>query len=121
MQGFPRTARLTRPAEFQRVFANPLRSSDRHVTVLAAPNGLGYPRLGLAISRKVSPKAVVRNRIKRRIRECFRRLQGDLADLDFVVVGRPSLAQLPAQSLNEIMERHWKRLSKQSGNSASSD
>lgn len=117
-QGFPRTARLTRPSEFRRVFAHPRRSSDRYLTVLAAPNDLDHPRLGLAISRKVSLRAVQRNRIKRLIRECFRHLQAELGNLDFVVIGRHGLAQLPPAQLNQILERHWKRLSRQSGNAS---
>lgn len=86
--------------------------------MLAAPNGLDHPRLGLAISRKVSPRAVQRNRIKRLIRECFRHLQAELGQLDFVVIGRHGLAQLPPAQLNQILERHWKRLSRQSGNAS---
>ncbi|HEB97907.1 MAG TPA: ribonuclease P protein component, partial [Thiotrichales bacterium] len=87
-QGFPRQARLTRPAEFRRVFADGLRSGNRHMLVVAAPNDQGQARLGLAISRKVSPRAVVRNRLKRLIREAFRQRRARLAALDFVVVGR---------------------------------
>lgn len=117
-KGFPRTARLTRPSEFQRVFANPRRSSDRYMTVLAAPNAVSHPRLGLAISRKVSPRAVQRNRLKRLIRERFRHLQTELGNMDFVVIGRHAMLQLPPAQLNEILERHWKRLSTQSGNAS---
>ena len=69
---FPKRARLLKPAEFSRVFKKAHRSSDRQLTILAAPNDLDYPRLGLAISKKHAKRAVDRNRIKRIVRESFR-------------------------------------------------
>jgi ribonuclease P protein component len=53
------------------------------------PNGLPHARLGLSISRKVGG-AVVRNRLKRLLREAFRLRQHELAaGIDLIVVGRP--------------------------------
>ncbi|WJW75506.1 ribonuclease P protein component [Thiohalobacter sp. IOR34] len=106
--------RLTRPAQYRQVFAGKLRSADRNMTVLATPNGLAHPRLGLAISRKVSPRAVVRNRIKRQIREVFRQHQAQLAALDFVVIGRPGLRDLPADRLRSSLLYHLNKLSRRS-------
>jgi ribonuclease P protein component len=67
----------------------------------------------MAISRKVSPRATVRNRIKRIIRDTFRHAQGQLANLDFVVIGRPGLGKLPAEELRASLQFHWKKLSQQ--------
>jgi ribonuclease P protein component len=53
-------------------------------------HGQQTPRLGLAVSRKVDPRAVGRNRIKRILRETTRRLRPQLAGGDYVVVARPS-------------------------------
>ena len=47
-------------------------------------------RLGLAVSRKVDPRAVGRNRIKRILREATRRMRPQLAGGDYVVVARPA-------------------------------
>lgn len=107
---FPRRARLAGPSAFSRVFAHPAKSGDRHFTVLACPNGLAYPRLGLAISRKVARSAVARNRIKRIIRESFRRQQAQLAGLDWVVMGRAGLTESDNAVLFASLQRHWRKL-----------
>jgi len=80
--------------------------------VVAVANDRGRARLGLAISRKVSPKAVVRNRLKRLIREAFRQHQAELAALDFVVVGRPGMAALTPDELRAALYKHWEELSR---------
>ena len=51
------------------------------------------PRLGLAVSRRVG-NAVVRNRLKRALREQFAALSDQLRDgVDIVVIARPGLAE----------------------------
>ena len=109
---FPRRARLVSKADYRYVFGQPVRSGDRYFTVLARGNGLGFPRLGLAISRKAAKSAVVRNRIKRLIRESFRHHQQVLGGIDIVVVGRPQLGQQDNAALMASLERHWSKLIK---------
>ncbi len=109
---FPRRARLTGRNAFAGVFAHPAKSSDRYFTVLARPNDLAYPRLGLAISRKVAKSAVARNRLKRVVRESFRRHQQRLGGLDCVVMGRAGLAQWRNAVLFDSLQRHWQRLAR---------
>jgi len=53
----------------------------------------GQGRMGITVSRKVGG-AVVRNRVKRWIRECYRRRRDDFpGQVDFVVVARPAAAE----------------------------
>ncbi|TVR60726.1 MAG: ribonuclease P protein component [Candidatus Competibacteraceae bacterium] len=108
----PRRARLTGARAYTRVFAHPSKSSDRYFTVLARPNALAYPRLGLAISRKVARSAVARNRLKRLVRESFRHHQGRLGGLDVVVMGRVGLVEPDNAVLAAALERHWRRLAR---------
>src|SRR6056297_3585012 len=109
-QGFPRTARLLTSADFQRVFAGARRIADRHFTILARPNELGHPRLGLAVSRRTARRAVQRNRLRRLVRETFRRRQADLPPLDLVVIAKPSAVAAPAPRLHQALETLWSRV-----------
>lgn len=61
------------------------------------------PRLGLAVSRKVDRRAVVRNRIKRGLRETFRAYRMQLAPGEYVVVARPGAAALDTDALQRTL------------------
>ena len=67
-------------------------------------------RLGLAVSRKVSPRAVDRNRIKRIARDAFRRERHALPGGDCVLVARPEAARATAAELRADLERLWQRV-----------
>ena len=56
--------------------------------IFATPGAGSRSRLGLAVSKKTG-RAAVRNRIKRRLREAFRRSAGGLPPLDICVTARP--------------------------------
>lgn len=109
---FQSNLRLHQPAEFQRVFSGSQRFKSKYFALLARPNGLNYPRLGMSIAKKKVRNAVVRNRIKRVIRESFRLKQATLKDLDIVVVGYNGLADLTKSDLRKGLDELWKKLSK---------
>lgn len=82
--------RLSRSAEFDRVFRQGRSLANRVLVLYAFPRSEeGEPRLGLSVSRKVGG-AVERNHVKRLIREAFEHESGGLPDgHDVVVVARP--------------------------------
>ncbi|MBU8977176.1 MULTISPECIES: ribonuclease P protein component [unclassified Lysobacter] len=86
---FPRSARVRARSDFDRIFQHGRRVA---LPVLALHwQASDVPaRLGLAVSRKVDPHAVGRNRIKRVLRDTFRHLRDQLAAGDYVVVARPA-------------------------------
>jgi len=108
--GLTRHSRLLAAADFKRVFQDPIRTSDELFTVLARPNNRDGARLGLAISKKTVRMAVDRNRIKRLVRESFRRRKDLLAGLDLVVLARGGLADRSNRMIHESLRAHWERL-----------
>jgi ribonuclease P protein component len=86
---FPTSSRLHGEPAFAAVYAARLKKHAGPLTIFALANELGYPRLGLSVSRRVGT-AVRRNRIKRLLREALRLGQhGWPAPYDIVVVVRP--------------------------------
>ncbi len=110
MYRFPRQVRLLTASQFRNVFRGPLVSQDRHYRVKAILNDENFPRLGLAVSRRVNKRAVVRNRIKRVVRESFRHNKQTLSGLDIVVVAKQAAAQADKNQLNDSIDRHWQQL-----------
>lgn len=91
---FPKAVRLRRRAEFLRVQERGLKISADCVLVLVLPNERpdGLTRAGFTVSSKVG-NAVVRNRIRRRLRELYRtRRAGMPKGLDMVFIARNSAA-----------------------------
>src|SRR5829696_2395957 len=93
-----RAQRLRRPADFQRVRA--MRRSWGHplLVLYAAPNDGQVTRLGISVGRRVG-KAVVRNQVKRRVREAVRHRYPDVLpghDLVFIARAPAATADWPA-------------------------
>jgi ribonuclease P protein component len=95
-QRFPKSRRLLKSAEFDRVFQARRSQGDGLLLVYACENGLAFARLGLVVSRKAGG-AVERARWKRCLREAFRLAQQELpGGLDLVVL--PRAGATPAMS-----------------------
>lgn len=111
---FSREARINTKADFRRVFSSPAVSRDRYFKVLSCDNGLGYARLGMAVSRQNCRKATGRNRIKRLVRESFRLNQELLAcagGLDMVVLPTGLAATMCNKTLLDSLQDHWRKTS----------
>lgn len=89
------------------------RHQDDLFSIQTQPNTLGQVRLGITVSRRVSRRAVDRNRIKRRIRESFRHARVGFGSIDIVVVARPMARVAKPEHLEESLDRHWKSIQAQ--------
>jgi ribonuclease P protein component len=86
---FPKAKRLLANSQFRAVLARRLSARDGLLVLYALENGLGYPRLGVSIGKSCG-KAVVRNRLKRLLREAFRQNQEKIpTGFDYVVSMSP--------------------------------
>lgn len=86
------------------------RVRTRHFLLRGIPSASGQARLGLAVSRKVSKRAVVRNQIKRIVRESFRLRRETLPAMDVLVIAQPSAADAPNPALHADLEYAWQKL-----------
>jgi ribonuclease P protein component len=94
-EGFPRTLRVRKRAEYLSIQGGGRRLTGDHYMLFArrAEGEVGASRFGVTVSRKVG-NAVLRNKVKRWVRESCRRMQRELpAGMDLVIVARPSAAR----------------------------
>ena len=108
-QRFTPADRLRHQREFQRVFQHGAKQASPAFVLYVLPTSESHSRLGMAVSKRVGG-AVVRNRIKRYIRECFRRCKADLYPAcDVVVVARREAAELSYTKLSQHLLRLLRR------------
>ena len=108
---FPRSVRLLRHADFERVYKQGRRHFAAHITVFYLPRRDGDganagqgPRIGFTVG-KVLGGAVVRNRMKRRLREAVR-LHGVISTaVDVVINPKRSLLAAPFDDLRTEVRR----------------
>ncbi|NMG37635.1 ribonuclease P protein component [Chelativorans sp. ZYF759] len=104
--GTQEIGRLTRRAEFLAARNGEKRRGKLFLLEVRDRKDGGPPRLGITVTRKVG-NAVVRNRIRRRIREAVRQYAGNdmAAGNDYVVVGRNEVLDAPFETLKRELSR----------------
>src|SRR6202165_394415 len=100
-------SRLLRSADFDRTLRSGRRAASEYLALFVSDNELGRPRVGLAVSKKLG-NAVVRNRVKRRLRELVRplvtRAEGGR---DVVIVARTRAVDAEFTRLRQEIEMLW--------------
>lgn len=106
-QTFP--ARLTKRAEFLAVRRGDKRRGRLFLLEVLDRGDEGPPRLGITVTKKVG-NAVVRNRIRRRLREATRVYAArDMAPgTDYVIVGRRDILDAPFDALKDELARRFR-------------
>jgi ribonuclease P protein component len=119
--------RLSRSADFDRVFRDGRSFATRHLvlhafprppdegTTPASPAASTLPRLGVSVGRRVGG-AVERNRVKRLLREAFWAVAPELPGTsDYVVVARPEASELARRGREPAFEAELRELVTQAG------
>lgn len=111
-QGLRPAERLRRSSEYQRVFQHGKKLVSPTFVLYVLPTSELCSRLGMAVSRQVG-KAVVRNRVKRRLRELFRRHKALLQPAcDVVFVARRGAAEASLEEFTRqflVLLRRYQR------------
>ena len=108
--GLPPAARLRRAADFSAMRHARGRIETRYFLIRYQASATGSCRMGLAVSRRVSKRAVTRNRIKRAARESFRRARAGLPEVDVLLIARNAAADADNDSLRADLQGAWPRL-----------
>jgi|ETNmetMinimDraft_9_1059917.scaffolds.fasta_scaffold10641_2 ribonuclease P protein component len=106
-----RHSRILKPNDYKSVFNTGQMEKGQYWSVIAKPNNLTVPRIGLAISKKVCRLAVDRNRLKRVARETFRSSKNNLGSWEFVVLSRkhrPASNSVLSSDLRMLLQRFCK-------------
>ena len=94
---------ITKPGQFALVHNEGNSWTNSLIVMKALPNGLSFSRCGFSVSRRVG-KAVVRNRVKRLLREILR-LTPLQTGQDIVFIARPATASIDYASLKRSVVR----------------
>ena len=109
-QKFPRAARLVRRGDFDAVYRAGKRCSSSYFTVFVRRNELALNRFGFSIKRALGG-AVVRNRMRRRLREIVRCHRQEIpTGWDIVIHPKSSVAKAPFAVIAEDLVRLLKKL-----------
>ncbi len=100
------TVSLKENAVFRRLYHRGSSAGSRYLVIYCRCNGTGTSRLGFTVSTKLG-HAVVRNRVRRRLREIYRGLEAELKPgYDIVVVARSAAVEAEYQ----LLERNFRGL-----------
>jgi ribonuclease P protein component len=108
----PKSKRLTTSSQFKAVLARKLSFSDGLLIMYIAENDCKIARLGIAVNKSVGT-SVVRNRLKRLIREAFRQNQRNIPrGFDYLFMFSPAWKDKLSKSpdIDEIVSSSYKRL-----------
>ena len=107
---FPRNYRLVSQSEFKSLFNQSEKVSQRYLLALYKPNQKTHARIGIVVGKRVANSAVVRNKIRRIVRESFRAHQVSLTGLDIVVIARQQCDSQDKIQLREGINKLWQKL-----------
>ncbi|GLR71268.1 ribonuclease P protein component [Agaribacter marinus] len=112
LYSFPRESRLLTPSAFSNVFDKAIPAVSPQITLLARPNKLEIPRLGITVPKKKVKLASNRNRIKRCVRESFRLIAHDFPNVDIIVIAKQGVGDMDNKAIFEQLEKQWRKLKK---------
>ena len=105
----PKQNRLTRDKEFDYIFKNGKSSYTDIIGLKTTQNDLNLNRFGIIVSKKVSKKAVVRNKIKRQIRSIIRKIKIKQG-YNCLIIALPKIESADFKTIEKSMINNFQRL-----------
>ena len=104
------TSGLKKSKEFSKIYKSGKSVADKYLVLYYRRNNLGYSRIGYSISKKVG-NAVVRNRIKRLLKESYRLNFDDFKDgYDFIFIARVRAKDITFKEVEKSMKKLFGRI-----------
>ncbi|NLC04036.1 MAG: ribonuclease P protein component [Tissierellia bacterium] len=95
--------RLRKNMEFKRVYSGGKSYWNRNLVLYVRKNGLENSRIGITITKKIG-NAVVRNRIRRRMKEIYRLKLGNIkSGYDLILIPKKNVIQISYKELESAM------------------
>lgn len=101
---------LKKPSEFSKVYKRGKSYADKNIVIYYMPTQLGMTRVGFSISKKVG-NAVVRNRVRRFIKESLRVNFINIGSYDLVFVARVRSNQVDYHEITRSLKYIFKKIS----------
>ena len=102
VEGFSRRHRFTTQGAFGAILRDSRKIRSPHAVLHVSPGRPGTSRFGIALTRRHFPSAVERNRLKRALREIFRRHSLKLAGVDVVISFRQKFDPADPAVIDEL-------------------
>ena len=103
---FPKTNRITKKRDFEKIFKNSKSFKTDLCILKIAKNNLEINRFGFVVSLKVSKKAVVRNKIRRRFVEALKLFdKHNKKGFDFLVIALPGADKAEFSGVKESLNK----------------
>lgn len=106
----PKENRLKKKKDFERLFKKGKSFREDFLVLRVNRNNLNKNRFGFIVSKKISKKAVVRNKIKRQLREIVRKeINNYQKGFDVAVITLPGIELKNFKEINQVLENILKR------------
>lgn len=105
-----KTYRLKKRKDFESVFKKGERFKEDFLILIKSKNNLNHSRFGFIVGSKVSKRAIVRNKIKRRLRKLVQvRILKIKTGIDVVLIAQPGLENEDFRKIETIIDKIFKK------------
>ena len=102
----PQINRIKKKKDFEKIFKNSKSFKSSLFIFRISKNDLGLNRFGFVVSQKVSKKAVIRNKVRRRLAEIMRAQTGKIKNgTDLVIIALPIIGKKEFVEIRETTEK----------------